>query len=390
MSSRTSVWRSRRGLPLVLLAVALPVMVAVTVTTRADQASAHGTAAYPMTRSYSCWKRWATAGASFQDPTMQQKDPMCWQAWQADPNAMWNWNGLLRDGLGEQFQQKVPDGQLCSGGAAANSGGRYTALDKPGPWAATRMPNEFNMLVADQAHHGGWYRVFVTKPGYDATRQALRWGDLDVLTTTQKFAPGAGDPNGPEGSVGVSFPVKVPTDRVGRHIVFTIWQAAHSDQSYFWCSDVIFGQGADPAPVLPAPTPTAAPAPTTAPWTPAPTSPGGSTTTPPGPAPAPPAPGDKACTATFKMVNQWPQGFQGEVRITAPGAIGAWQVRGQLPGGQTVRQVWNAVPSGSGSTLAVTNAAWNGSVSAGGSTTFGFLGDGAAAGTAPTFSCRAS
>lgn len=388
MPSRSSVWRRpHRLVPLVLLAVALPAIVAVTIATRANQASAHGTAAYPMTRNYSCWKRWATGGASFQDPTMAQKDPMCWQAWQADPSAMWNWNGLLRDGLGGQFQQRIPDGQLCSGGGAANSGGRYTALDKPGAWAATRMPNDFTMLIADQAHHGGWYRVFVTKPGYDALTQPLGWGDLDVLTTTPNFAPGAGDPNGPEGSVGVSFPVAVPANRVGRHILFTIWQAAHSDQSYFWCSDVVFGQGADPAPVLPAPAPTVAPTASTAP-TPTPPTPA---TPDPAPAPAGPAAGDGPCTATFTMVNQWPQGFQGEVRITAPAAIGGWQVTGQLPGGQTVRQVWNAEPSGDGgSTLSVTNAPWNGSVAAGGSTSFGFLGDGANAGAAPVFSCRAS
>jgi predicted carbohydrate-binding protein with CBM5 and CBM33 domain len=284
--SKTSSWQSpRRLVPLALLAIVLPAIVAVTVTTRAHEASAHGNAVYPMTRNYSCWKRWATNGASFQDPTMAQKDPMCWQAWQADPNAMWNWNGLLRDGLGQQFEQKIPNGQLCSGGGSANSGGRYNALDKPGPWAATRMPNNFTMLVADQAHHGGWYKVFVTKPGYDATTQPLGWGNLDELTTTPKYAPGAGDPNGPEGSVGVSFPVSVPANRVGRHIVFTIWQASHSDQSYFWCSDVIFGQGADPAPVLPSPTPTTAPATTTPPWTPAPTTPRSSTTVPTGPKP---------------------------------------------------------------------------------------------------------
>jgi chitin-binding protein len=264
--------------------VALPAIVAVTLTTRAHEASAHGNAVYPMTRNYSCWKRWATNGASFQDPTMAQKDPMCWQAWQTDPNAMWNWNGLLRDGLGQQFVQKVPDGQLCSGGGNANSGGRYNALDKPGPWAATRMPNNFTMLIADQAHHGGWYRVYVTKPGYDALTKPLAWGDLEQLSQTQNYVPGAGDPNGPEGSVGVSFPVSIPANRTGRHIVFTIWQAAHSDQSYFWCSDAIFGQGADPAPVLPGSMPTTAP-PTTRPVT---TRTAATTTAPPVTTTAPP------------------------------------------------------------------------------------------------------
>jgi predicted carbohydrate-binding protein with CBM5 and CBM33 domain len=28
--------------------------------------------------------------------------------------------------------------------------------------------------------------------------------------------------------------------RAGRHVVFTIWQASHMDQAFFFCSDVNF------------------------------------------------------------------------------------------------------------------------------------------------------
>ncbi len=61
-----------------------------------DTADAHGSAIGPASRNYGCWKRW---GGDFQNPEMKTKDPMCWQAWQADTNAMWNWNGLYREGV---------------------------------------------------------------------------------------------------------------------------------------------------------------------------------------------------------------------------------------------------------------------------------------------------
>jgi predicted carbohydrate-binding protein with CBM5 and CBM33 domain len=65
---------------------------------------------------------------------MATKDPMCWRAWQANPNAMWNWNGLYRENLKGNHQGNIPDGQLCSGGHAES--GRYNSLDAvaPGRW----------------------------------------------------------------------------------------------------------------------------------------------------------------------------------------------------------------------------------------------------------------
>ena len=47
---------------------------------------------------------------------MQQEDPMCWQAWQDNPNAMWNWNGPLPQRPRRQLPGRgLPDWKLCSG-----------------------------------------------------------------------------------------------------------------------------------------------------------------------------------------------------------------------------------------------------------------------------------
>ncbi len=97
---------------------------------------------------------------------------MCWQAWKADPNAMWNWNGLYHEGIGGRHEQLIPDGQLCSGGRT--EGGRYNALDKPGAWVAKGVPTSFTLTLTDSAKHGADYlRIYVTKAGFDPTTEAM-------------------------------------------------------------------------------------------------------------------------------------------------------------------------------------------------------------------------
>lgn len=96
----------------------------------------------------------------------------------------------------------------------------------------------------------------------------------------------------------------------------------------------------------------------------------------PSPTPTPTPPGG-ACTATYRTVNTWSGGYQGEITVTAGSApINGWTVRWTPANGQTVSQVWNGTLSTSGSTATVTNASYNGSLAASGSTTFGFLANG--------------
>ena len=196
-------------------------------------ASAPGSAQDPPSRNYGCWLRW---GSDFQNPTMATTDPMCWQAWQADPNAMWNWNGLYREGVAGNHQAAVPDGQLCSAGHTQS--GRYNALDKVGAWQTAQKSTTFSVRVFDQASHGADYiRVYVTKQGFNALTQPLGWGNLDLVGQIGKTPASQWTPV--TGGVSISINATAP-GRSGRHIVYTVWQASHMDQSYYWCSDVTF------------------------------------------------------------------------------------------------------------------------------------------------------
>ena len=77
----------------------------------AHRAHAHGSVVDPPSRNYGCWQRW---GSDFQSPRMSTEDPMCAAAWKADASAMWNWNGLYREGVAGKHEQAIPDGQLCT------------------------------------------------------------------------------------------------------------------------------------------------------------------------------------------------------------------------------------------------------------------------------------
>ncbi|GAA3443862.1 cellulase family glycosylhydrolase [Planomonospora venezuelensis] len=89
------------------------------------------------------------------------------------------------------------------------------------------------------------------------------------------------------------------------------------------------------------------------------------------------------CAATYKPVNSWPGGFQGEVTVTCAAAVNSWKTTLTYPAGVKVTQNWSSTLSASGTAFTFSNAAWNGSIPAGGSTTFGFIASWTGTGTPP-------
>jgi endo-1,4-beta-xylanase len=85
-----------------------------------------------------------------------------------------------------------------------------------------------------------------------------------------------------------------------------------------------------------------------------------------------PPPAD-SCQVTYRIIGQWPGGFQGEVRITPGRALMSWTVGWTFPNGQRIQQGWSGTFAQSGAAVTVTNVAWNGGVPANGSVMFGFI-----------------
>jgi chitin-binding protein len=335
-----------------VLATALVVLLA-----PGSPASAHGNVLSPASRNYGCFERW---GDKFQAPEMATEDPMCYQAWQADPQAMWNWNGLFREGVAGNHQAAIPDGQLCSAGKTQN--GRYAAMDTVGDWKATNLANSFTLQLFDGARHGADYiRVYVSKPSYNPVTQALKWSDLELVKEVPN-TPAAQWTEQLSNGVQMDIPVSA-AGRSGRALVYTIWQASHLDQSYYFCSDVNFGGTSSPSPSS-----SSSPSP----------SPSASSSMPPAPT--------GACRAAVSVASQWSGAYQATVTVTAGNAaIKGWAVTLTYGSAQTVQQSWNATVLTSGNQIQATNATYNGALSAGGSTSFGYIVAGAP--STPTVSC---
>ncbi|MBB2922671.1 PHB depolymerase family esterase [Cellulomonas cellasea] len=119
--------------------------------------------------------------------------------------------------------------------------------------------------------------------------------------------------------------------------------------------------GATPTPTpTPTVTPTATPTPTpTASATPTPTA-----TSNPG-----------GCTVTYG-VNQWNTGFTANITVKNTGAapVTGWTLTWAYPSGQQVTQSWSSTTTQSGTQVTARNAAWNATIPAGGSTSFGLNG----------------
>jgi endoglucanase len=133
-----------------------------------------------------------------------------------------------------------------------------------------------------------------------------------------------------------------------------------------------------PPPTTSSPTPS----PTTA--SPTPTTP---SPTPSSPSPTTPMPTDPAtggCAVAY-TANAWSNGFTADIKITNnnPG-VSAWTLTFTVGPTVSVASGWSGVWSQSGTTVTVRNAAWNGTLGTGASTSVGFQASFTGSNPAPT------
>ncbi|WP_433317481.1 cellulase family glycosylhydrolase [Micromonospora chersina] len=98
------------------------------------------------------------------------------------------------------------------------------------------------------------------------------------------------------------------------------------------------------------------------------------------PNPTTPAP-TGGCTATYKQVNAWQGGFQGELTVKNSGtaALNPWSATWTWPSGVTLASGWNATVTQSGTTVTAAAPTWASSLAPGASVTIGFTANGTAA-----------
>ncbi|MFC7815698.1 cellulase family glycosylhydrolase [Streptomyces sp. NPDC057367] len=91
------------------------------------------------------------------------------------------------------------------------------------------------------------------------------------------------------------------------------------------------------------------------------------------------------CAVTYRVVGEWPGGFQGEIAVRNTGTtpLGPWTLAFTFPDGQTVTSMWGGTPTQTGGAVSVAPAPYTATVPAGGTVTLGFTAGKGAANTAP-------
>jgi chitin-binding protein len=275
---------------------------------------------------------------------------------------------LRSDGAG-RTRGFIPDGQLCSGGNANYSGYNLARDD----WPQTHLTAGagFSWWYSNWAAHPGTFSMYVTKNTWSPTR-TLAWNDLEDTPFLQVTNPAQ------SGAVGTAdghyyWSGNLPSGKSGKHVVYSVWSRSDSQETFYGCSDVTFDGGNGQVTGVgpgggPGPTPTPTPTPTSTPN---------------------PPPGGAGCTASYTVTSSWAEGFQANmtVRNSGSSALNGWTVKWTFPGSQTVTQLWNGSHTQSGSLVTAKNASYNGSIAANATTTFGFLGSGAASATVNNLTC---
>jgi Glycosyl hydrolase family 12/Cellulose binding domain len=102
------------------------------------------------------------------------------------------------------------------------------------------------------------------------------------------------------------------------------------------------------------------------------------------PPPTSPPPGG-GCSAAYSVTGSWPGGFQAQVTVhnTGGSALNGWRLGWTFGGDQKISSLWNGSYTQSGESVSVSNAAYNGTLAPGASTTVGFTGTYASSNAAP-------
>ncbi|GAA5073360.1 endoglucanase [Thermocatellispora tengchongensis] len=104
---------------------------------------------------------------------------------------------------------------------------------------------------------------------------------------------------------------------------------------------------------------------------------------------ATPTGGTASCTLTYRQVNSWQGGFQGEATITNTGTStwSNWSASWTMPSGVSLVNAWNATVTTSGATWTARGPDWARNLAPGASVAVGFTANGASSATPGPVTC---
>ncbi|MFF4983734.1 lytic polysaccharide monooxygenase [Streptomyces sp. NPDC001046] len=186
----------------------------------ASPAAAHGAPTDPVSRVVACSPEGGERAGT----------PACRAAVAANGGPFTAWDNLRVANVNGRDRAVVPDGKLCSAGLPAYRGLDLSRAD----WPSTRVAPgaRLTLRYASTIPHTGTFRLYLTKPGFDPTRP-LTWADLPEKPFARVTDPALADG-------AYRFAATLPSDRVGRHVLYTVWQNSSTPDTYYSCSDVVF------------------------------------------------------------------------------------------------------------------------------------------------------
>lgn len=139
----------------------------------------------------------------------------------------------------------IPDGTLCAAADAKKAGIDIPSAD----WQATPIDPSLNgkltlLYRASTPHNPSFWKIYLSKPGYNPATDALAWSDLDlvaefdnlpvVLINEKKY---------------YQMSITLPTDRTGNAVLYSRWQRVDpAGEGFYNCSDISFGGEVIPSP----------------------------------------------------------------------------------------------------------------------------------------------
>ncbi|NQZ88379.1 MAG: lytic polysaccharide monooxygenase [Colwellia sp.] len=136
----------------------------------------------------------------------------------------------------QAIEAAIPDGTLCGAGSAEKHG---VNLASP-YWQKTQvMPNgdnniqvRFNALTP---HNPSFWRIYLSKPSFNASTDVLRWQDLELVQEHGNidFTKSS------DGNRYYNMEVHIPADRVGDALLYSHWQRVDVvGEGFYNCSDI--------------------------------------------------------------------------------------------------------------------------------------------------------
>lgn len=192
-----------------------------------EQAYGHGSMETPLSRIYNCF---------LENPENPNSDACKAAVAAGGTQGLYDWNGVNQANANDRHRDIIPDGQLCGGGKDLFKGMDLARNDWPSTMIAPDQSGNFEFVFhATAPHSTDYFRFYVTNDDYDPL-SPLAWSDLEdtPFCTINEVTLD-------NGRYRMNCPL--PQNKVGKHVIYNIWQRDDSTEAFYTCIDVEFTGG---------------------------------------------------------------------------------------------------------------------------------------------------